>query len=104
MNGSSRIIEDLEASNGRIYIVTNQIIEDIFSMLSFFPSTLGVDLSMLVEALQISGVSKMIDDRKKFVDQNFFLIYKLMMINFSYQRTTVHFVRTNRQSNEENLP
>lgn len=64
VNGSSRIVEDLEASNGRIYIVSNQIIEDIFSMLSFFPNTLGVDLSNLVEALQTSGVAKMINDRK----------------------------------------
>lgn len=64
VNGSSRIIEDYEASNGIIYVVTNQITEDIFSMLSFFPTTIGEDVSILVEALVKSGISKMIDDRK----------------------------------------
>lgn len=57
-------MEDLEASNGRIYVVSNHIIEDIFSMLSFFPTTIGVDFSILIEALKISGLSNKINQGK----------------------------------------
>ena len=61
VNGSSRIIGEIEASNGIVYVVSNQIIEDIFTMLPFMPMTVGVDCSIMVDALKISGVSNMID-------------------------------------------
>lgn len=64
VNGSSRILKDFPASNGIVYAVTNQIVEDMFSMLSFLPANIGVNLTIVSDALQISGLSKMIDDRK----------------------------------------
>lgn len=61
INGSSRIIEEFEARNGIVYAVSNQIIEDIFSMLPYMVRTIGVDVSIMIEALEKSGVSNMID-------------------------------------------
>jgi len=45
--------------------VSNQIIEDIFFMLPFMPRTLGVDVSIMIKALEISGVSNMINHCNK---------------------------------------
>ena len=61
INGSSRIIEEFEARNGIVYAVSNQIIEDIFSMLPYAVTVIGVDVSIMIEALEKSGVSNMID-------------------------------------------
>ncbi len=63
VNGS-RIIDYMQASNGIVYTVTNQIVEDIFSMLPYLPASPGEELSIMIKLLQISGVSKMIDHRK----------------------------------------
>ena len=60
VNGSSRIIGEFEARNGIVYDVSNQIIEYIFSMLPYAVTVIGVDVSIMIEALEISGVSKMI--------------------------------------------
>ena len=65
VNGS-RIIDYMQASNGIVYSVTNQIVEDIFSMLPYLPVSPGEELSIMIKLLQISGVSKMIDHRKHF--------------------------------------
>jgi len=64
VNGSSRIMKELKASNGGIYVVSNQIIEDMFSMLPLLPNTIGEDLTIMTKALEITGISQMIDDRK----------------------------------------
>ena len=67
MNGSSRIIGEIEATNGIVYVVSNQIIEDIFFMLPFMPRTLGVDVSIMIRALEISGVANMINHCKNII-------------------------------------
>jgi len=46
--------------------VNNHIIENIFSMLSFFPTTIGVDFSILIKALEISGISNQINQGKPY--------------------------------------
>ena len=68
INGSSRIIGEIEASNGIVYVVSNQIIEDIFFMLPFMPRTLGVDVFIMIKALEISGVSNMINQCNEVID------------------------------------
>lgn len=62
VNGS-RIIDYMQASNGIVYTVTNQIVEDIFSMLPYLPLPKGEELTIMSQLLKISGVSKMIDRR-----------------------------------------
>lgn len=63
VNGS-RILWELEVNNGIIYAVTNLIVEDIFNMLPYMPMTIGQDVSIMMKALESTGVSSMINRRK----------------------------------------
>ena len=64
-NGSSRILGELEADNGKIFAVSNIVIEDMFSMLPYMKWVIGEDVSIMIKALETTGVSKMIEQCKK---------------------------------------
>lgn len=63
VNGS-RILGQLDVDNGIIYAVNKMLVEDIFELLPLLKGTTGQDLTIMYDALRISGLHKIMNMRK----------------------------------------